>query len=87
MYSSVAGTVSEDGDSLVVAEVLAVDVLELIVDADAAFGAVKKEVMDAFALGFLASEVARSTALRLRDMMMFSQVWKFNYGSLKVIFC
>lgn len=38
-------------------------------DAALGFGGVKKDVMDAFAFGFFASEAARSTALRLRDML------------------
>lgn len=71
MNCSVSGTASEDWRSLVVADVLAVVVLELAVDLDAALGAAKKEVMEPSALGFLALEAARSTALRLRDMMMF----------------
>lgn len=33
-------------------------------------GGAKKEVMLAFALGFFASEVGSSVALRLRDMMI-----------------
>jgi len=48
--------------------ILSAMVLGLAGDEEAA-GELKKEVMEAFALGFLASDAARSTALRLRDMM------------------
>ena len=37
---------------------------------ETALGAPKNEVIDPFALGFLESEVARSPALRLRDMVV-----------------
>jgi hypothetical protein len=59
--TGVAGA-EEDG-----AEVVAVPVGFWVVDT--VLGAPKKDVMLPFALGFLASEVGRVEALRLRDMV------------------
>ena len=48
-------------------------------------GELKNDVMDAFALGFLASEAARSTALRFRDMTRKCRVRNSRKDSLECL--
>ena len=62
--------------------ILSAMVLGLAGDEEAA-GELKKEVMEAFALGFLASDAARSTALRLRDMMKMDRGRKRRKDTLE----
>jgi len=56
--------------------------VEVEVEGGLDLGWEKKEVMAASALGFLAASAARSTALRLRDMLMDAVQVRRERGAL-----